>query len=269
VSYKTILVHLNDERRAHQLLEFGVEVARAFEAHLIGLHVFPGYHVTPPVRIPIGTEILGGIKAQIREETDRIRAIFDEVTANKPIVTEWRSITSDRRDPASMVVDQARAADLVTASQTDPEWDLHATLDFPERLAIESGRPVVVVPNRGRFGELPKRIMVCWNGRREAARAVFDALPLLKHTEQAELLTVDDGDSREGSLPDTEIAAALAHHGVKVNIAKRTASEPTVGEEIWSRAVDQGAGMLVMGAYGHSRFREFVLGGVTATACGR
>src|SRR5919109_4166502 len=219
MSYKTLLVHLNDDRRARQLLEFAVELACAFEAHLIGLHVFPAFHLTPPVRLPIGGEILGGIRAQIHEEADRIKAIFDEMTAHQPIVPEWRSVTSERREAAVVALDHARTADLVVANQTDPEWDLHLILDFPGRLAIESGRPVVVVPNGGRFADLPKRITVGWNGRREAARAVFDALPLLKRAEQVELLTVDQGSSHAHSLPDTEIAAALARHGVKVNVA--------------------------------------------------
>jgi nucleotide-binding universal stress UspA family protein len=263
MSYKTILVHLNDERRARQLLEFAVDVARAFEAHLTGLHVFPAFHLTPPVRLPIGGEILGGIRAQIREETDRIRAIFEGMTAHQPIVAEWRSATSERREAALVVLEHARAADLVVASQTDPEWDLHRILDFPERLAIEGGRPVVVVPNNGRSTALPKRITVGWNGRREAARAVFDALPLLKRAEQVEVLTVARRDSRADSLPDTEIASALARHGVKVNISNSDPGERTVGEEICARAREQGTDMLVMGAYGHSRFRELVFGGVT------
>ena len=263
MSYKTVMVYLNDERRARQLLEFAIQLACAFEAHVIGVHVFPAFHLRPPLPLPIGGQILSEIRAQIHEETGRIRAIFDEMTANKPVVPEWRSVTSERREAAVVALDHARAADLVVASQTDPEWDLHLILDFPGRLAIEGGRPVVVVPNSGRFADFPKRITVGWNGSREAARAVFDALPLLRRAEQVELLTVEQRDSRSDSLPDTEIAAALARHGVKVNCSKRALNKPTVGEEMCACAIDQQADMLVMGAYGHSRFREFVFGGTT------
>src|SRR5262245_64214362 len=98
--YKTILIHLNDERRARRLLEAGLAVARQFEAHVIGLHVFPAYRLAPPIPLPIGADVLGQIRATIRESTDRIKAAFDAATAGSAIAAEWRAVTSEKREAA-------------------------------------------------------------------------------------------------------------------------------------------------------------------------
>lgn len=263
MSYKTILMHLNHDRRTPQLLEAGVQLARAFGAHLIGLHVFPAYRLRPPVPLPFGGDVLGSITAQIQQEKDRIKSLFDAATGQQTFVSEWRSITSERTDPAAIVMEHGRAADLIVASQADPDWDLSPILDFPERLAIESGRPVLVVPNSVGFQGMPRSVTVAWKGRREAARAVFDALPLLKRASKVQVLIVAESDGLgEGGLPATEIAAALDRHGVTVSLTSIPAVQTSVGEEIRRRATEHSE-LLVMGAYGHTRLREFAFGGVT------
>ena len=264
VSYKTILVHLNHEPRARALLGTAIDLAARFEAHLIGLYVFPAYRLTPPIPLPFGSELAGQIKGAIKREAEAVKAVFDEMTAHRPFVSEWRSITTEHREPGAIVLDHAHAADLVIASQADPAWQFSDILDFPERLALGAGRPVLVVPNFGTHTGVPGNVTIAWSNRRESARAVADALPLLQVASQVHLLTIADGGAvAEGALPDTEIAAALARHGVKVQASRAIASEYTVGEEIRVRAVDLEADLLVMGCYGHSRMRELALGGVT------
>ena len=220
--------------------------------------------MTPPIPLPFGAEIAGQIRGAINEEARQLKAIFDEMTATQPIVSEWRSITTDRRPPEQVVLEHSHAADLIVASQADPTSKWSDILDFPDSLALGAGRPVVIVPNYGRHERPPRIVTVAWNGSREAARAVADALPLLQQAEAVNVLTVRDGRPLpEGHLPDTEIAAALARHGVKVDLADIVATEYTIGEEIRVRAIDRGADLIVMGCYGHSRMREFALGGVT------
>ncbi len=262
MSYKTILMHLHHDRRAQQLLDAGVQLACAFDAHLIGLHVFPAYRLRPPVPLPIGRDILGNITAQIEEEASRIKSRFDQATAQQTFVSEWRSVTSERADPADVVMRHGHSADLLIASQTDPDWDLSSILDFPERLAIEAGRPVLVIPNGWEFSEPPKTITLAWKNRREAARAAFDALPLLKRAQEVQVLTVEEGEAQEGDPEDMEIATALDRHGVNVSLTTIPAGEASAAEEIHRRAAEQSE-LLVMGAYGRSRFRELVFGGVT------
>ena len=215
MAYKTILVHLNHEPRMRALLSVGIDLATQFDAHLIGCHVFPSYRVTPPIPLPFATELAAQIKGTIRQEADRLKSVFDEMTATQPFVAEWRSITSEHRDPAATVLEQAHAADLVIASQPDPSWGFSEILDFPERLALGAGRPVLVVPNFGNHRGVPKNITVAWNHRRESARAVWDALPLLKRAERVIVMTVMEGSQPSGAdVVDTDLAAALARHGV-------------------------------------------------------
>lgn len=264
MSYKTILVHLNHEPRARALLRTAIDLATRFEAHLIGLYVFPAYRVSPPIPLPFAAELAGQIKGAIKCESELLRAVFEEMTAGQPFSSQWRSITDDHREPSAVALDHAHTADLVIASQSDPDWQFSDILDFPDRLALGSGRPVLVVPNFGTQKGIPAKIMVAWTNKRESARAVADAMPLLLAAENVHLLTVTQGaGEREGARPDTEIVAALARHGVKIQSSRPTATEDSVGEEIRVRAIDVNADLLVMGCYGHSRIREYALGGVT------
>jgi nucleotide-binding universal stress UspA family protein len=160
-------------------------------------------------------------------------------------------------------MEQGRAADLIIAGQTDPDWDASRLLDFPERLALEAGRPVLIIPYAGRYPRIGRNVVIAWKAGRESARAVFDALPLLQGAENVYILEIK-GRSDENSLsPDTSIAASLARHGIKSTIRASVAPDISVGDEILSRLSDLDADLLVMGAYGHSRMREWVFGGTT------
>ena len=264
MSYKTILVHLNNDKRASGLVKTGLTLARRFEAHLIGLYVFPAYRLKPPVPVPFSAELAARIQASIQQEQERIKSIFDELTANQQVVAEWRAITTEHRDAASIVLEHGCAADLVIASQADPSWDMTDILDLPDELALGSGGPVLILPLEVSMDQLPKVITVAWNGKRESARAIHDAMPLLKAADKVDLVTVGDVEGLEGELPDTELAAALARHDIKVEVCRiPVGTASTVGETIRSHALDSTSELLVMGCYGHSRLREFAFGGVT------
>jgi nucleotide-binding universal stress UspA family protein len=262
MSYKTILVHLNDPRRSEAILEPAVELATRFNSHLIGLHVYASTPA-PPIRLP-GSSVLGSLAASEHKHSDEIAATFSRMTANRSFVPEWRVVKVPHVDLAPVVMEWGRAADLIVAGQTDPDWDLSPLLDFPERLALESGRPVLVVPYAGRYAKVGQNVVIAWKAGRESARAVFDALPLLLGAKSVHILEIKDNASQKPSLaPDTSIAAALARHGVKPAIHTSVATDISVGDEILSRLADLDADLLVMGAYGHSRMRELVFGGAT------
>ena len=189
MSYKTILVHLNDKRRAEAVLGPAIHLARRYNAHLIGLHVYASMPA-PPIAMAYGAQVLGSVVAAERKEAELIAAAFAAATANQPFVAEWRSLKVPHVDLAGVVMDHGRAADLIVAGQTDPDWDLSPLMDFPERLALESGRPVLVVPYAGRFGEIGRNVVIAWKAGRESARAVFDALPILEQAEKVHILEV-------------------------------------------------------------------------------
>jgi nucleotide-binding universal stress UspA family protein len=261
MNYKTILVHLSDSRRAENLLGPAMQLAARHNAHLLGLHVYSSLP-TPPE--PVQSTAFDSIVACERKNSDVIAETFKRMTANQPFVAEWQLEKVPHVDLAPLVIERGRTADLIVTGQADPDWKLAPLLDFPERLALESGRPVLVVPYAGRFLRLGRRVVIAWKAGREAARAAFDALPLLQYAEAVHVLEVKERANAASTLgPDTSIAAALARHAIKPVVQTSIAADIKVGDEILSRLADLDADLLVMGAYGHSRFREWVFGGVT------
>ena len=263
MSYKTILAYLGDTRRAEAILEPAIHLAGRNNAHLIGMHVYAGVPA-PPVPLPYGSDVVRAVAAAQQKETEEIAGIFSRMTANRPFVAEWRAEKGPRVDPTAVVIDHSRSADLIVAGQTDPDWDASPLQDVAEHLALGSGRPVLVVPYVGRYAEIGRNVVIAWKSGRESARAVFDALPILKQAEQVQILEIDEGGARRnGASADTSIAVALARHGIKPTVRTSVAGDIGIGDEILSRLADMGADLLVMGAYGHSRMRELVFGGVT------
>jgi nucleotide-binding universal stress UspA family protein len=255
MDWKTILVQLSNPRRTDVLVSVASRLAERANAHLIGFNVGHALAHMPTMPTLVGPEDFAAFEAIDDEQAARLKGAFDEATRNRAFVAEWRNVAPSGTDPVTTVIEHGRAADLIVASQADPDWEMSGFFDAPERLALESGRPVLVVPYAGRFGEIGKRVMVAWSGKRESARAAFDALPLLK---AADAVTVHcvvgrDADGEPGQLPGAEIAASLARHGVKVTVRKSIADEIGVADEILARLADDGSDLLVMGAYGHSR----------------
>lgn len=264
--YKTILVHLNDERRVGPLIDAARFLGDRDEAHVVGLYVMPVVTYGSPTQL--GLSVIEAGRKSFRDEAARIKAAFEGAMAGSALNTEWRLVESRTgyRDCASLAVEQARTADLVIASQDDPEWEFSSMLEFPERLAVESGRPTLLIPTAGRFPKFASRVVIAWNGSREAARAVFDALPMLQHANAVQILTIKRGAQTRGDekvIEAAEIAASLGRHGVKCEIATSIAVDIDVQDDLLSRAADFSADLIVMGCYGHSRLREFVLGGAS------
>jgi nucleotide-binding universal stress UspA family protein len=271
VSYRTILTHLNDSRRARRLLDFAAELARAFEARVIGLHVSARLRLQAMASPLRHIDVLSSLKFTLDEEADHLRSIFENAASRQRFTGEFRCLTAERVNPSGIVLARARAADLIVASQTDPQWALSPLLDCSDDLAIGSGRPVIVVPNDRECVALPNKAIIAWNQSRESTRAIFDALPLLKGARAVELLTFDEVD-KEGRadlqldqevLPASAVADVLMGHGIKSTIATVKAPGIKVGDEICARAAGERADLIVMGAYGHTRLRELVFGGAT------
>jgi nucleotide-binding universal stress UspA family protein len=263
MSIKTMLVHLNDERRAEKVLLAATAIARRHNAHLIGLDVSPGVPDMPPLGVPYAGEVMGYVVAAEKRSSARLAAIFDRMTSGQPFVAEWRAIEAPHADLAAIVTGHARSADLIVAAQADPAWELSPVLDFPERLALSAGRPVLMIPYAGTFASVGRTVLVAWNGSREAARAVFDSLPLLVAADKVIVLGLNEPKRAASPEPDLSVTATLVRHGVKAIAMQSVAGEKDIGEAILSRLAETGADLLVMGAWGHSRLHEMVFGGVT------
>ncbi|MFM9942876.1 MAG: universal stress protein [Hyphomicrobiaceae bacterium] len=264
MTYKTILLHLHDIRRAERLLRAAVPLVRAMDAHLIALSVVPPFVVVPAVDGMGTTVSIDAHREAYRGEMAQLKAKFLDATAAQPLRAEWREADALFGSVAGMVVEHGRCADLIVASQADPDWGSSSLIEDPVRIAMESGRPLLLVPNSGAVTLPPKRITIAWNGRREAARAVFDARSLVRHADEVNVTWINPGqDPAAGDLPTAEICATLARHGAKVQASQATAPGADVGRELLRQAAAFGSDLLVMGCYGHSRLREFVLGGAS------
>jgi len=166
-------------------------------------------------------------------------------------VDEWRPISGLKQ-----LALHARYADLTIVGQAPSGASDHIT-----ETLMSVGRPLLAVPRHGRFPSVGRRVLVAWNASREATRAVFDSLPLLEGATNVTVMTMDAED--DGRAPGADIGLTLARHGIKVDVVRSTLGDIDAGNALLSRAADQGADLLVMGAFGHSPLREKMLGGAT------
>lgn len=262
MNYRTILVHLDTSERAALRLDSALRVARKFNAHLDGL-----FAVFSPESQ--GFHVMAGSATwfeQHRHECEQHRASVERLyaaeLARADVKGNWMRAEGD---PNVDVPRRARAADLVIASQTDHD-DPNAFVaeDFIENLVLSAGRPVLLLPRSGQFETIGRRVLVAWDGSREASRALYDALPFIARAEQTTVLTVGEpGKPADAFVSGTEIALTLARHNAMVNVDH--ASGASVGDVLLTRANDGGHDLIVMGAYGHGRWRELVMGGASRT----
>ena len=168
---------------------------------------------------------------------------------------------------ADAVATNARYADLAILGQHDPDDAASGPRYLPEEVMLGCGRPVLIVPYIGPAATFGERVIVAWDASREAARAVNDALPLLRRAKQVGVVSVNPRPwpFAHGEEPGADIGLHLARHGVKVEVQRIEGRDIDTANAILSHVADQSADLLVMGGYGHSRLRELVLGGVTRT----
>jgi nucleotide-binding universal stress UspA family protein len=270
MDYRDILVVLDEDERSRQRIAIAAFLAERFGAHLVGLYLKVGRE--PPGRFdqfyaetPLFRPIYEELEERIRTQAEAARGFFEEVVTRSSLSAEWRVASGY---PALQAALHARYADLTILGQIDPgdPWSplLHPA---PEEVTLAAGRPVLVVPYVGNFENVGRRVLVGWDGSREATRAVADAMPLLTAASSVTVMTVDaqkDG-SGHGELPGADIALHLARHGVVVDVERTVSAGIGIGNTLLSRAGDLDIDLLIMGAYGHSRVRELLLGGVTKT----
>lgn len=261
---KNVLVHVDNSKRCAARLEAAIRLARTHDAHLTGIYAIPHPYIPPYMTAGyIPAEFIEEQAGRAREDANRARDDFLEQTAHADIEAEWRV---SEGYAAEVVGLNARYADLTVVGQSDPDNpDEYADVDLPAEVALSAGRPILVVPYIGIGKTLGKTVMVAWNGSREATRAVNDALPILERADKVSVIAVNPqkDSGAHGDIPSADISLHLARHGVKAEAAQTVSAELDVGAVILSRVADSGTDLVVMGAYGHSRMRELMLGGVT------
>ena len=259
---KDIVVNLPISSSRDVVSSYAISVAEAFSAHIAGI-AFSYEPVIP-------ASVMGGIpsdliEAQRRENETAAKAAmtrFEQAAQRSGLSSETRMLSSSIAGAAELFSQIARRFDLSVIGQSERDKGL------PEELIIEgalfgSGRPLIVVPYIQKDGLKLDRVTVCWDGSRAAARAIADAVPLLERAKAIDVLIVASEASKSGDVPGADMGQHLARHSLKVEVKRVTAPDIDVPSAILSYAADNGTDFLVMGGYGHSRLREFILGGAT------
>ncbi len=266
MSYKTILVHVDKSRRVAERIKVAAGIAAAGDAHLIGAAMsgvsrFLFQNGGLENYDPYLSAHLVALRQRAHDALEQF-----ELTAERLSVNSWEKRIADDEAGAGISL-QARYSDLVVIGQTDPNEPSPAVpADFPEYVVMNAGKPVLIVPYAGEFKQVGNKVLIAWDASVEATRAVTGAIPLLKSAAKVDVLIFNPSAQPDthGEQPGADIALFLARHGIKVEVGRqRTAGN--VGEALLSTAIDLSADLIVMGGYGHSRFREVLLGGVTRT----
>ena len=257
---RTIAVHLPAAGLSPRLLDAAIALAEAHGAMLVGVHVQPAVVVYADATVSMSTEFIVAQQEAFQEEARTIEQAFRHLVEPTGLHYEWAG--ADSGDEATMraASTACQTADLVVATQYHDSIPAAAGYS-PDELVLGTGRPVFIVPTVGAPTPVGKRVLVAWNGSREAARAAFDCLMLLQPGAEVRLVAVD---SPRGEATIHPMARALSRHGVQAFPIVTTRTDGrNVSEEILKHGSDYGADLLVVGCYGHSRLRETVFGGAT------
>ncbi|TPK57262.1 universal stress protein [Mesorhizobium sp. B2-4-19] len=262
--FRTIVAILQNEQDAERVLDCAIPLANRFQSHLIGIHAEA---LPVPYTSATGfpdTEFLQVSADMNRERADKLQAVFLRRIEDSGLSFEWRSLESFSGDSALTGISSVRAADLIIAAQRETGGDPSADVDT---LVYDAGRPVLVVPSAGPLVTTFKRVLLAWNGSKEAARAAFDALPFIIEAEKTDILVIDPPDTFDETpeAAGAEIASALSRHGANVSVSVQKSGGTSVDDMIQNRVAETGADLLVLGAYSHSWLRQLLFGGVTRT----
>lgn len=260
LQFAEIVVFIDGRSETAGILKFAGVLAQEHDTHLIGVLIQPEPKITPAETFAGTLAVIEEHRAQLEKIERRQRASFEDIAHHQGIPAEWRSLTHWDSEAGAA----AHYADLTVIAASERGGEASPS-GLVESLILTSGRPVVLFPLNSKVSRI-RRVLVGWNARREAVRAVADALPLLVRAEAVEVLAVDPERNRDhGQEPGADIARHLARHGAQVDVRRVSSGGTDIGRVLLSRAASFGADLLVIGAYGRCRLSEWIFGGVTQT----
>lgn len=264
--YKTILVYVDDGTNADARIELAAELAQTDDAHLIGAAMTGvSRFLFETMATDAGTAGIAPYLESVRQHTEKTLIQFEKIARRVGLASYEKRLTED--EAAGGLSLQARYCDLVVLGQYDQEGNAPSTYaDMPEYVVMNGGCPVLIVPYAGRFSHIGERVLIAWDGSREATKAVHGAIPLLRHAKIVEVVVFNPKSDAgaHGEQPGADIALYLARHDIKVDVIQQQTTVD-IGNALLSLAAVLNSDLLVMGCYGHSRFREVLLGGATRT----
>lgn len=260
---KDIIVNLRTDSKRDPAGEYALSIASEFEAHVFGTAFTYGQN-RPPLVDMNGIMPLTWVEEQRTMSVGRAKAAtakFEENARRLGVPVTTRAGEAFDATDAQAFASFARRFDLAVLSQAGSD-DAGGEETFIEAALFDSGRPVLMVPFVQAGGLKLDCITVCWDGSRSAARAIADAMPFLKRAKKIEIVIVTT-EMKTDEVEGADIAAHLVRYGLNVEVERIVNPPIDVADTILSHVADAGSDLIVMGAYGHSRLREFILGGVT------
>lgn len=271
MTYKTILTVLTCAADVEATLNAALKLPAGRDIHLIGGHGEPSQFVilSAPVDVPDAATVTA-LYQEADQRMIELGEIFTAACVREGISFEWRPVRTPAGDSAMSSLTSARTADLVIARQPDKEKEDVPATNF-EALLFEGGRPILILGPDGEFAGPVNRVLVAWDGSREASRAVQDAMPFLRAAKTVHILIVDPDKlpDIDKPTPGHDLAASLDRHGIKTTIDVMGRGPRSVSEVIAAHVIGTNADLLVMGAYTHLRVREWLFGGVTREILGK
>jgi nucleotide-binding universal stress UspA family protein len=262
-SFTQLLVHLDASPAAAQRLEVARGIAQSHGAAVTAL-----YAVTPALLVvPFAPEAGPSVATTLREIDDErraaARAILVRAVATPGVHATWAEVQDYPIMPAFSR--QALYADMLVLGQHDPSAPSPGVpFDFPESVMAASGKPAIILPYAGVPSAVGETVVIAWKPTREAARAVSAAVPILQRARRVHVLSWTDEDEDIGGAR-LDLDGYLKLRGIEPVWHLQSMEPESIGELLLTRAFDLGADLLVMGCYGHSRAREWVLGGTSRT----
>ena len=262
MSYKTIMVCLNEVSSNDRLTDVTRILAAKFKSHVKGLYVVPGVQIYAGVAAGMGPISYDGFRAYFEKQQPGVKQRFEAAMQKDGLPFDFQTVDSVNPNIANAIIENSRCADLIVIPSGSRNAE-EGTIDdgLVDMVVIGAGRPVLVIPDQGKFEFTADDITLGWNNSREAARAVYDAMPFLKAAKKVRVTCVDN--KQRGTLPGTDIADTLARHGVKAEVQTIASNGSGAGSTLLQAANDAGSGLIVMGCYGHSRLAELVFGGAS------
>ena len=266
MGYKSIVVHVDTSAQGRARVAVAMDLAKQFGAHLSA--VYSVFEPDPQTfYVMAGTAQYFAVHEEERAvQAAAVKRNFDAELERMGIEGDWIETGTFEGTPVSRY---GRCADLIVVGQVNPDDpDTYIGEHFVEDLIMSSGRPVLMIPYTDSLNTIGGEVMIAWDGSREASRAVADSMPFLKKAKHTSVVTLDQAAVSPFSdrIPGIDIAATIRRHDVNVDVcAVEGVPHARIGEALLSQASDLNAGLLVMGAYGHARWKEMVLGGATRT----
>ncbi len=262
---KTILVVLTTKESVAQIMPLAVDLAERNSAHLTGIHAEASAINYTGVGMTYAVKEFAALREAERQMSEEVKAAFEAATASMSTAAEWRLAETEGTTRSELLVEHAHCADLVIMPQAQQMGSSPGSSQLQENLVRDCGRPVLIVPQFGQFASVGMHALIGLSPTRESTRAAHDAISLLAPGGKATIITAHRPKDAD-DLPfenAKEMARTYARHGITVNVQDRADPKLVPGDVLLNESFERGCDLIVVGAYGHSRVYDMLIGATT------